>query len=209
MPSLRLVFAWSIALLALILPTASGALPPGFPPVFIDGEPYWDGGLVSNTPLQYVLDASPHGGLTVYQVDLFSARGRMPLTMPDAIQREKDIRYSSRTRLNTDLFKQMNQLRDAARRLAAKLPEDLREDSDVRMIADLARHDGVSIMHLINRNEMNESHSKDYEFSRYTIDEHWGCGFDDAHFSLRHDKWRHRRKKPDGIVTFDLSQERI
>ncbi|WP_066555769.1 patatin-like phospholipase family protein [Croceicoccus bisphenolivorans] len=184
---------------------ASGALPPGFPPVFIDGEPYWDGGLVSNTPLQYVLDTSPDGGLTIFQVDLFSARGRMPLTLPDALQREKDIRYSSRTRLNTDLNKQMEKLRDAAKRICEKLPDEMKDDPDVRMLADLPSHGGVSIMHLINRGELNESHSKDYEFSRYTINEHWADGHRDAHHSLAHDRWKRRNRKARGIVTFDLT----
>ncbi|RVQ66441.1 patatin-like phospholipase family protein [Croceicoccus ponticola] len=186
---------------------ASGALPPGFPPVFIEGEPYWDGGLVSNTPLQYVLDTSPNGGLTIFQVDLFSARGRMPLTLPDALQREKDIRYSSRTRLNTDLNKQMERLRDAARRLVEKLPDELRDDADARMLAELPTHGGVSIMHLINRSEMNESHSKDYEFSRYTIDEHWATGHKDAHRSLHDDRWKGRDVHASGIATFDLTSD--
>jgi NTE family protein len=91
---------------------ASGALPPGFPPVMIDGEPYWDGGLVSNTPLQYVLDGSgPREDMCVFQIDLFSARGLMPETLLDVAQREKDIRYSSRTRLNTDIFRELQTVR--------------------------------------------------------------------------------------------------
>lgn len=184
---------------------ASGALPPGFPPVFIDGEPYWDGGLVSNTPLQYVLDTSPDGGLTIFQVDLFSARGRMPVTLPDALQREKDIRYSSRTRLNTDLYKQMEKLRQAARRICDRLPEEMRDDPDVRMLANLPVHGGVSIMHLINRSEMSESHSKDYEFSRYTVNEHWSTGHRDAHRSLGHAEWTGRNRRARGIRTFDLT----
>ncbi|HEX2793741.1 MAG TPA: DUF3734 domain-containing protein [Croceicoccus sp.] len=184
---------------------ASGALPPGFPPVFIDGEPYWDGGLVSNTPLQYVLDTSPDGGLTIFQVDLFSARGSMPLTLPDALQREKDIRYSSRTRLNTDLNKQVEKLRQTARRLVKKLPPELQDDPDAQFLANLPSHGGVSIMHLINRSEMTGSHSKDYEFSRYTIDEHWATGRKDAERSLRHERWTGRQARPRGIVTYDLT----
>ena len=186
---------------------ASGALPPGFPPVFIDGEPYWDGGLVSNTPLQYVLDSTPCGGLTIFQVDLFSARGRMPATLSDALQREKDIRYSSRTRLNTDLNKQMERLREAARRLATKVPDGLRDDPDLAILASLPQHAPVAIMHLINRSEMNESHSKDYEFSRYTVNEHWDTGHRDACHSLDHEHWRRRDRTADGIVTFDLTSE--
>ena len=81
---------------------ASGALPPGLPPIEIDGEFYWDGGLVSNTPLEYVLDEDPREDLLVFQVDLFPARGPMPRTLVEADEREKDIRFSSRTRLGTD-----------------------------------------------------------------------------------------------------------
>ena len=76
---------------------ASGALPPGLPPVEIDGECYWDGGLVSNTPLQYVMAArDPETPADIFQVDLFSARGPMPRTLADVAEREKDIRFSSR-----------------------------------------------------------------------------------------------------------------
>ncbi|MEP7302144.1 MAG: patatin-like phospholipase family protein, partial [Caldimonas sp.] len=80
---------------------ASGALPPGFPPIEIDGEYFWDGGLVSNTPLQYVLDQPGRRPRLVFQVDLFAARGEMPNNLGEANEREKDIRYSSRTRLTT------------------------------------------------------------------------------------------------------------
>ncbi len=81
---------------------ASGALPPGFPPVQVGEQFFWDGGIVSNTPLQYVLDAQPHTeALLVWQVDLFSARGLLPTTMSEVVVRQKDITYSSRTRRNT------------------------------------------------------------------------------------------------------------
>ena len=108
---------------------ASGALPPGFPPVVIDGKSYWDGGLVSNTPLQYVLEmTSRHDDMCVFQVDLFSARGSVPKTLQQVAQREKEIRYSSRTRLNTDNFLARQTYRRAAKRLLAKLPAELLAD---------------------------------------------------------------------------------
>ncbi|MDE2403978.1 MAG: patatin-like phospholipase family protein [Sphingomonadales bacterium] len=183
---------------------ASGALPPGFPAVVIDGEPYWDGGLVSNTPLQYVLDSHRHGDCTVFQVDLFSARGPLPQTLADVAQREKDIRFSSRTRLNTDIARERKRVADAARRLAARLPAQLRDDPD---LAILLRHDeagAISIMHLINRPETCESQGKDYEFSRQTITEHWQAGREDTRRSLADPRWRRRRRHRTGIVTFDL-----
>ena len=95
---------------------ASGALPPGFPPVEIDGESYWDGGLVSNTPLEHVLDQSTTQRRIVFQVDLFSALGTIPGTLDEVFAREKDIRLSSRTRLNTDRAVECQRLAAAARR---------------------------------------------------------------------------------------------
>ena len=105
---------------------ASAALPPGFPPVDIDGVACWDGGIVSNTPLQFVLDQPRSHDLLVFQVDLFSATGPMPRNLFDVAEREKDIRYSSRTRLNTDLARRLHALRRHADRLVAQLPAPLR-----------------------------------------------------------------------------------
>ena len=117
---------------------ASGALPPGFAPIEIDGEHYWDGGLVSNTPLQFVLDEVPRPDMLIFQADLFSAIGPMPRTLSDVSEREKDIRYSSRTRLNTDVFCHNQSLRRAAHRLLAKLPDDLRDDPDAKLLHKLS-----------------------------------------------------------------------
>lgn len=184
---------------------ASGALPPGFPPVEIDGEWYWDGGLVSNTPLQYVLDNRPVCEMTVFQVDLFSSRGIVPRTMADIAQREKDIRYSSRTRLGTDQSKQMQKMCAAARRLALKLPEELRGDADLATLLAHRPEGAVAVMHLINRARDYEANSKDYEFSRMSVEEHWAAGRADAVYSLEHPDWTGRALEPDEIITFDLA----
>src|SRR5260370_10963505 len=106
---------------------ASGALPPGFPAIMIDGEYYWDGGISSNTPLDYVLDAETDRDLLIFQVDLFSARGRLPETLLEAAEREKDIRFSSRTRMNTDKNRQLHNARKAVSDLLSKLPEHLKD----------------------------------------------------------------------------------
>lgn len=184
---------------------ASGALPPGFPPVQIDGEWYWDGGLVSNTPLQYVLDNRTPCEMTIFQVDLFSSRGIEPRTMADVAQREKDIRYSSRTRLGTDMSKQLQRMQAAAARLARKLPAELRDDPDLARLLACRPSGAVAVMHLINRPRGYETNSKDYEFSRMTVDEHWAAGRADALRSLDHPDWRNRALKPDEIITFDLA----
>src|SRR5712672_3822231 len=107
---------------------ASGALPPGFPSIVIEGEHFWDGGIATNTPLDFVLDAEITRDLLIFQVDLFSARGPLPRSLLEASEREKDIRFSSRTRMNTDKNKQIHDARKAVRDLISKLPEDLRND---------------------------------------------------------------------------------
>ena len=132
---------------------ASGALPPGFPAVEIDGRHYWDGGLVSNTPLQYVLENAGHDPICVFQVDLFSARGANPDSLDDVAQREKDIRFSSRTRLTTDRFRQLNHIQEAAKRLAAKLPEEFRDDPDLAHLMSSGPPCPVTLLHLIHRKE--------------------------------------------------------
>jgi len=183
---------------------ASGALPPGFPPVVIDGEPYWDGGIVSNTPLQYVLDEREPQPLLVFQVDLFSARGMMPRTLAEAAQREKDIRFSSRTRLNTDVHTRIADLEAAMMRLAEKLPDSLKDDPDCRALMERSGSGPVTIMHLINRAEGYESEGKDYEFSRATLTGHWRAGMADVARSLASPRWCRRAPPSRGIVTLDL-----
>src|SRR6266404_1026648 len=103
---------------------ASGALPPGFPAVEIEGEFYWDGGLVSNTPLEWVLEREPRQDTLAFQVDLWSARGAFPRTMAEVTTRQKEIQYSSRTRTSSDRFKYTQKLRNALSNLLEKLPPE-------------------------------------------------------------------------------------
>jgi NTE family protein len=155
---------------------ASGALPPGLPPIEIDGEFYWDGGLVSNTPLEYVLEETTEKNMLIFQVDLFPARGPMPRTLMDAAEREMDIRYSSRTRLNTDQALRAHQIKFLARQLIESLPPELAESETARALADLAVENAVTVVQLIYRRKAYESRLKDYEFSRATMLEHWASG---------------------------------
>ena len=104
---------------------ASGALPPGFPAIEIEGEHYWDGGLVSNTPLQWVVDSQPRMDTLAFQVDLWSARGELPRILAEVSTRKQEIQYSSRTRAGTDNFRHIQRLRRAMVDLFEKLPEAL------------------------------------------------------------------------------------
>jgi NTE family protein len=183
---------------------ASGALPPGFPPIEIDGRFYWDGGLVSNTPLQYVLETAGEAAMTIFQVDLFSARGKRPATLADVGQREKDIRNSSRTRLSTDRFRTLHEVRAAADRIAARNPE-LANDPDLAFLRAAGPSGPIALVHLIHRKEDFETSAKDYEFSRLSMKDHWAAGRKDVKRTLRHPSWMGRTQQTDGLQVFDLT----
>lgn len=186
---------------------ASGALPPGFPAVEIDGEQYWDGGLVSNTPLQWVIECGARQDTLVFQVDLWSARGQIPGNMAEVITRQKEIQYSSRTRASTDQFKSLHRLQRDLAALLSRLPEDLREQEDVKLLRAVASHNVHSLVHLIYRARDYEGHSKDYEFSRLSMQDHWRAGYHDALRTLRHPEVLARPTTADGVSTFDLEQD--
>jgi NTE family protein len=186
---------------------ASGALPPGFPSVVIDGEHYWDGGIASNTPLDFVLDEETNRDLLIFQVDLFSARGELPATLLEAAEREKDIRFSSRTRMNTDKNKQVHNTRKALRELIAKLPDDLKNDPSVAVLCNAVKENTVTVVHLIYRSKNYESSSKDYDFSHVGVVEHWNAGARDVHLSMRHKEWLERPQSGETMMTYDLTGE--
>jgi NTE family protein len=186
---------------------ASCALPPGFPAIEIDGEHYWDGGLVSNTPLQWVVNSLPRRDTLAFQVDLWSARGELPVNMLDVMTREKEIRYSSRTRAGTDQFKHVQKLRRAVTTLLGKLPEELKSSPEAKLLGTEAEHKVYNIVHLIYRAKNHEGHSKDYEFSRLSMEEHWRAGYHDAKRTLRHPEVLERPTDREGVFTFDLADD--
>src|ERR1700674_5664602 len=186
---------------------ASGALPPGFPSIEIEGEHYWDGGIASNTPLDYVLDEEPRRNLLIFQVDLFSARGLLPTSLLEAAEREKDIRFSSRTRMNTDKNRQIHNTRKALRELMEKLPDDLKNDPSVEILCQAAKENTVTVMHLIYRSKNYESSSKDYDFSHVGMVEHWSAGVRDVHLSMRHKDWLQRPQAGETMMTYDLTKD--
>jgi NTE family protein len=186
---------------------ASGALPPGFPAIEIEGEHYWDGGLVSNTPLQWVVESEPRRDTLAFQVDLWSARGDFPRTMLNAMTREKEIRYSSRTRAGTDQFKHVQKIRCAAADLLEQLPANLKNSPEARLLGTVADRKVFNIIHLIYRARNYEGHSKDYEFSRASMEEHWRAGYHDAQRTLRHHEVLERPKNLEGLFIFDPVQD--
>ena len=186
---------------------ASGSLPPSFPATEIEGEYYWDGGLVSNTPLQWVLDSRPGQDTLAFQIDLWSARGEFPRNLAEAETRQKEIRYSSRTRMATDQFKKKQILRRAAAHLLAKIPPELRQTPEAEMLALEADEKVYNLIQLIYHSKNYEGNSKDYEFSHRTMEEHWTSGYNDAVRTLRHPEVLQRPQEMDGVFTFDLARD--
>ena len=183
---------------------ASGALPPGFPSIEIDGEYYWDGGMVSNTPLSHVLTSEPRRDTLTFQVDLWSAKGRLPYDLLEVSSRQKDIQYSSRTRAVTSHLLQLQKMRQALQRMLEKLPAEARRDEEVRAIAELACHRVHNIVHLIYQSKAFEGHSRDYEFGPHAMREHWLSGLEDIRRTLAEPSRLDRPAPELGIVTHDV-----
>jgi NTE family protein len=184
---------------------ASGALPPGLPPVEIDGAFWWDGGIVSNTPLAHVLDNQKED-LLVFQVDLFPARGTLPATIMDVYAREKDIRYSSRTRQVTDQLIRLRKERETIRKVLDKLPPALARDPDVAELAALAAEHAVNVVHLIYKKRGWEGGAADFEFSRATMEHHWAEGLAAIAETMRHAALLARNIASGRTAAFDLAQ---
>jgi NTE family protein len=187
---------------------ASGALPPGFPAVEIDGEHYWDGGLVSNTPLQWVIESDPRRQDTLaFQVDLWSSQGTLPRNLAEVATRHKEIQFSSRTRASTGQFKNVHRVQRALEALMRRLPPDFEENDDLKILKSVASDKVYNIIHLIYRAQNYEGHSKDYEFSRLSMQDHWLAGYHDAVRTLRHPEVLARPTSLDGVFTFDLERD--
>jgi len=186
---------------------ASGALPPGFPAVEIDGEHYWDGGLVSNTPLQYVLDYYPRRSRLSFQVDVFQGYGQLPKNLEEVSEREKDIRYSSRTRVNTDAFQQRHEVRHAINELHKLLPEDIARTDQAKRLFAFGCVTEMDIVQLIYRPFKPQGALKDFEFSRGTMNARWEQGMSDASTTLRAAPWLAPRPREVGVCVFDVTHD--
>ena len=186
---------------------ASGALPPALPAVKIEGEYYWDGGIVSNTPLQYLLDQDEDLSALVFQVDLFNARGPLPRDMRDVLGRHKDIMYSSRTRYNTDTFRRVHALKKRLVEALRRIPKEARTEADERMLETIGALAPINIIHLIYQQKSYEHHSKDYEFSGTSMREHWQSGYDDTKRTLKHTQWLAPPSNGDGVKIHNLHRD--
>lgn len=182
---------------------ASGSLPPGFPPVEIDGEHYWDGGIMSNTPLQYVGEDLRMSALIV-QVDLFSGTGDLPQNLNQVQERAKDIQYQSKQRFSYARIKDIESLRSALADVLGRLPPEMRADPQVEKLSAISRRGPLSLIHLVNRHDTKSSDFKDYEFSRATVLELWQAGHADIRQVLTRPDSCRMTDFGNGVRAFDL-----
>ncbi|SJZ36774.1 NTE family protein [Enhydrobacter aerosaccus] len=183
---------------------ASGALPPALPMVKIGTDHFWDGGIVSNTPLQHLLDQEDKLSSLIFQIDLFSARGVLPRDLPDVLGRQKDIMYSSRTRYNTDVYRRMHTWKKRLHLALEKVPEDRLADDELTLRNELRNLPDLTILHLIYQQKAYEGHAKDYEFSGTSMREHWQSGYEDTKRTLRRKEWIAMPPEGTGIVVHDV-----
>jgi NTE family protein len=186
---------------------ASGALPPALPMVKIGTDHFWDGGIVSNTPLQHLLDQEDNLNSLVFQVDLFSARGNLPRDIHDEMARHKDIMYSSRTRYNTDLYRRIHSWKTRLKQALAKIPAELLSEDEKRLQEELSELPEVAILQLIYQQKSYEGHAKDYEFSGTSMREHWQSGYEDTTRTLKHKVWIAMPPPGQGVVVHDVHRE--
>ena len=186
---------------------ASGALPPAFPAMKIGSEFYWDGGIVSNTPLQYLLELHKLHQALVFQVDLFNARGDMPKTMPEVMSRQKDIMFSSRTRNATTRYKKIHDLQIQLRDALSRIDPAKWTAADKLMLEELQDTPQINVLQLIYHHADYEGDSKDYEFSKWTMREHWAAGLEDARRTLSHPDWLKLPDQSIGMTVHDVHRE--
>ena len=187
---------------------ASGSLPPGFSATKIGNEYFWDGGLISNTPMEWVLGSVPRRDTLAFQVDLWNARGELPKDMIGVEVRHKEIIYSSRNRAATERYKYVQKLRIALARLLEKIPEELRNGDDAKLLLSEADDKVCNIVHLIYRARAYEGIAKDFEFSRRTMEEHWRTGYGNARQTLTNPEVLELPHRLEGVRTFDMGEER-
>lgn len=184
---------------------ASGSLPPGFPATEIDGEFYWDGGCVSNTPLEYVLGATPRRDTLVFQVDLWSSAGILPTDIFEVNERLKDIQFSSRTRTITNAVHMAQTMRRVLQDTIDRIPASVKADDP--WFDSMLRHmtgARYNVIHLIYHNKMAEGHYKDYQFSAESKNMHWRTGLHDMDETLRFPQCLEIPQEGENFVSFDV-----
>jgi NTE family protein len=179
---------------------ASGALPPAFPAIRIDGELYWDGGILSNTPTEVVFDDNPRRNSLIFAVHLWNPEGEEPETILDVLNRHKDIQYSSRIASHIARQQQAHRMRHIISRLIDQLPEPARQSEAVRELAGYGCRTQMHVVRLLAPQLDAENHTKDIDFSPSGIRMRWDCGYEAARRALALAAWRGDFDPLDGVI---------
>jgi NTE family protein len=185
---------------------ASGALPPAFPAVRVDGEPYWDGGVYSNTPIEVVLDDQPRRDALIFAVNVWQPHGTEPMTIWQVMGRQKDIQYASRAKSHVARQQQIHRLRHIINGLAARLPPAEREDPMVREIAAYGCKTTMHLVNLLAPRLDGEDHTKDIDFANSSIRTRWQAGLADARRAVAAEPWRRPADPLEGIIVHDINE---
>jgi NTE family protein len=186
---------------------ASGALPPGFPPVEIDGHTYWDGGIYSNTPIDLVLDDAERRDTLCFMIDLWDPSEKLPDSIAAAITRQKDIQYASRSREHLEDHRTMQNLRRAIRMLAPHIPASKRASVELKRLLNLGCESTINIVRLIMKAQPEDDHMKDIDFSRAALNARWDAGHRDITRALQHKSWLEPLPAHLGMAVHELKQE--
>jgi NTE family protein len=187
---------------------ASSAVPFTFPMTKIGTDYFWDGGLVSNTPLIHLLKQGERKNTLAFQVDLYSARGNLPRDLQDVFSRAKDISYSSRTRLATEVYQQIHGLRSELHQALEKVPPELLTDQEKLRKRELSQPPRITMLHLIYQQKSYEGFATDHEFSATSMREHWQSGYEDTKRTLKHKHWLEMPDDSEGILVHDVHRLR-
>ncbi len=184
---------------------ASGALPPAFPAVRLDGELYWDGGILSNTPIEAIFDDIPRRNSLIFAVHMWNPIGPEPASIADVLHRHKDIQFSSRVSTHIERQQQLHRLRHVVSELAKFIPAEKRNDP---VITDLAEYGCLTRMHVVQLLAPrldNENYTKDADFSATSIRQRWDAGYADATRALQRAAWNDPSDPLEGVILHEPS----
>jgi NTE family protein len=184
---------------------ASGALPPGFPAIEIDGKYYWDGGVISNMPLEHLMDSPNVGNIICFSANLFDSYGLVPQNLDDILKRNKDITFSSRYRTTIRQLRNISKLRHAIRQLYKKIPDEMKNDPEVMEIKKMGRIRTTNFVRFLYTAHQSELSSKDYEFSKLSIEERTRQGYEHAQMALEKEPWLEPIPPEIGVAIHEFS----
>ena len=179
---------------------ASGALPPAFPAIRIDGELYWDGGILSNTPVEAVFDDNPRRSGLVFTVNIWQPNGQEPADMVRVVSRQKDLQYASRATAQVQRQKQIHRLRHVIAELAREVPDERRDSPEIRRLAAFGCLTRMHVVRLLAPTLAGEDHTKDIDFSAAGIRGRWSAGYADAMQVLKQQPWSHQFDRLEGFI---------